>query len=109
MILSISEVSVIAETLAFFGQLRIVCLFLLQLKYFLSFMSYDISTSKFLGVGVIDPQSVLDRRKKKVFLLGIADAWKENVTALKRNSAVVCTIVENLAFSLIRLVAYICP
>ena len=71
-------------------------------------MSCDISASKFLGVGVIDPQSVLDRRKKEVFLLGIADARKENVTALKETLAVVCTVVEDMAFFLIRSVACIC-
>ena len=71
-------------------------------------MSCDISTSKFLGVGVIDPQSVLDRCKKEVFLLGIAGAWEENVTAFKGTLAVVCTVVEDLAFFLIQSVACIC-
>ncbi len=64
-------------------------------------MSCDISASEFLGVGVIDPQSVLDRREKEVFLLGTAGARKENVTALKGTLAVVCTVVEDLAFFLI--------
>ena len=107
-ILSISEIFVIAETLAFFGQLSIVCPLSLQLKYLPSFMSCDISASKFLGVGVIDPRSVLDRREKEVFLLGIVDAREENVTAFKETLAVVCTVVEDLAFSLIRSVACIC-
>ena len=105
---SISKASVITETLAFFGQLSIVCLLSLQLKHLPSYISCDISASKFLGVGVIDPQSVLDRRKKEVFLLGIAGAREENVTAFKRTLAVVCTVVENLAFFLIQLVACIC-
>ena len=108
LISSISEASVIAETLAFFGQLSIVCPLSLQLKYLPSFMSCDISAFKFLGVGIIDPRSVLDRRKKEVFLLGIAGAREENVTAFKRTLAVVCTVVEDLAFSLIRSVACIC-
>ena len=107
-ILFISETSVIAETLAFFGQLSIVCPLSLQLKHLPSFMSCDISASEFLGVGVINPQSVLDRREKKVFLLGIAGAWEENVTAFKGTLAVVYTVVEDLALSLIRLVACIC-
>ena len=64
-------------------------------------MSCDISASKFLGVRVIDPQSVLDKRKKEVFLLGTAGAREENVIALKGTLAIVCTIVEDLAFSLI--------
>ena len=71
-------------------------------------MSCDISVSKFLGVGIIDLQSVLDRRKKEVFLLGIAGAREENMTAFKGTLAIVCTIVEDLAFFLIRSVAYIC-
>ena len=71
-------------------------------------MSCDISASKFLGIGVIDPQSVLDRRKKEMFLSGIAGAREENVTAFKGTLAVVCTVVEDLAFSLIRSVACIC-
>ena len=107
-ILSISEVSVIAETLEFSGQLSIVCPFPLQLKHFPSFMSCDISTSKFLGVRVIDPRSVLDKRKKKVFLLGTAGTWEENMTAFQGTLAVVCTVIEDLAFFLIRSVACIC-
>ncbi len=71
---SISEASVIAETLAFSGQLSIVCPFPLHLKHLPSFMSCDISASEFLGIGVIDPRSVLDRREKDVFLLGTAGA-----------------------------------
>ena len=71
-------------------------------------MSYDISASKFRGVGVIDPRSVLNRREEEVFLLGIAGAREENVTAFKETLAVVCTIVEDWAFSLIRSVACIC-
>ncbi len=64
-------------------------------------MSCDISASEFLGVGVIDPQSVLNRREKELFLLGTADAREEPVTALKGILTVVCTVVEDLAFSLI--------
>ena len=105
---SISEASVIAETLAFFGQLSIVYSLSLQLKHLPSFMSCDISASKFLGIGVIDPQSVLDRRKKEVFLLGIAGAWEENVAVFKGTLAIVCTVVEDLTFSLIQSVACIC-
>ncbi len=105
---SISEVSVIAETLAFSRQLSIVCPFPLQLKRFPSFMSCDISASEFLGVRIIDPRSVLDRLEKEVFLLGTAGAQEENVTALKGTLAVVCTVVEDLAFSLIRSVTCIC-
>ena len=101
LILSISETSVITETLAFSGKLSIICPLPLQLKHLPSFMSCDISTSEFLGVEVIDPRSVLDRRKKEVLLLGIASTQKENVTALKRTLAVVCTVVEDLAFLLI--------
>ena len=105
--MSIFEASVITETLAFFGQLSIVCPLSLQLKHLPSFMSCDISASKFLGVGVIDPRSVLDRRKKEVFLLGIAGAQEKNVTAFKGTLAIVCIVVEDLAFSLIQSVACI--
>ena len=104
----ISKAFVIAETLAFFRQLSIVCPLSLQLKHLPSFMSCNISASKFLGVGVINPRNVLDKRKKEVFLLGIAGAWEENVTAFKGTLAVVCTVIEDLAFSLIRSVACIC-
>ena len=105
---SISEASVIAETLAFSGQLSIVCSFSLQLKHLPSFMSCDISASEFLGVGVINLQSMLDRCEKEVFLLGTTGAQEENVTAVKGILAVVCTVVEDLAFFLIRSVACIC-
>ena len=105
---SISEASVIAETLVFSGQLSIVYPLPLQLKHLPFFMSCDISASEFLGVRAINPRSVLDRRKKEEFLLGIAGAREENVTALKGTLAVVCTDVEDLAFSLIRSVACIC-
>ena len=71
-------------------------------------MSCDILASKFLSVEVIDSQSRLDRCKKEVFLLGIAGARKENVTVFKKTLAIVCTVVKELAFSLIRLVACIC-
>ena len=77
------------------------------MKHLPSFINYDISASKFLGVEFIDCQSVLDRRKKDVLLLGIVGAWKEFITALKRTLTVVCIIVEDLTFSLIWLVAYI--
>ena len=107
-ILSISEASVIVEMLAFFRQLSIVCPLSLQLKHLSSFISCDISASEFLGVGVMDPRSVLDRREKEVFLLGIAGAREENVTAFKGTLAVVYTVVEDLALSLIRSVACIC-
>ena len=107
-ILSISEAFVIAETLAFFGQLSIICPLFLQLKHLPFFMSCDISASKFLGVRVINPRSMLDRREKEVFLLGIESVQEENVTAFKGILAVVCTVVEDLAFFLIRSVACIC-
>ena len=101
LILSISKASLIAETLVFLRQLSIVCPLSLQLKHLPSFMSCDISVSKFLGIGVIDPRNVLDRRKKDIFLLGMAGAQEENVTAFKGTLAVVCTVVENLALFLI--------
>ncbi len=47
-------------------------------------MNYDISVSEFLGIGVIHPRNVLDRREKELFLSGIVGAWEELVTALKR-------------------------
>ena len=71
-------------------------------------MSCDISLSKFRGVGVIISQSMLDRRKKEVLLLDIVGAWEKLVTALKGILASICTVVEDLAFSLIRSVACIC-
>ena len=107
-ILSIFKASVIAKTLAFFGQLSIVCPFSLQLKHLSSFVSCDISASKYLGVRIIEPQSVLDRRKKEVFLFGIAGAQEENVTAFKGTLAIVCTGVKDLAFFSIQLVVCIC-
>ncbi len=108
LISSISEASVIAEILAFSWQLSIVCPLPLQLKHFPSFMSYDISAYKFVDVEVIDPQSVFDRREKEMFLLGIAGTLEKPVTALKGRLAIVCIIIEDLAFSLIRSVACIC-
>ena len=107
LILSISKASVIIETLAFSRQLSIICLFPLQLKRFLFFMSCNILASKFLGVGIINPQNMLNKCKKKMFLLSIAGAWKEFVIVLKRTLALVCTIVENLTLSLIQSVACI--
>ena len=107
-ILSISEASVIAKILAFFEQLNIICTFFLQLKHLLSFMSRDISVSKFRDVGVIVPQSVLDIHEKKVLLLDTISAWEELVIVLKEILVIVCTIVEDLVFSLIQLVACIC-
>ncbi len=64
-------------------------------------MSCDISASKFLGIGVIDPRNILDRCKKEVLLLDIAGVRKKLVTAIERILAVVYAIVEALAFSLI--------
>ncbi len=62
-------------------------------------MSCDISASEFLGVGVIDLQSVFDRYEKEVLLLDTVGARKKPVTALEETLTVVCTIVEALAFS----------
>lgn len=64
-------------------------------------MSYDISVFKFLSIGVIDPRSELYRRKKDVFLLNSAGAWKKPVTVLKRTLTVVSIVVEDLVISLI--------
>ena len=105
---STCEASVIAEILAFMGQLSIVCLFPLQFKNLPSFISRDVSASEFRGIGVIVPRSVLDRCKKDVLLLDIVGARKELVTALRGTLAVVRTIVKDLTFSLIRSVACIC-
>ncbi len=71
-------------------------------------MSCNISAFKFLGVGVINPQSMLDRYEKEIFLLDTTGAWEEPMTTLKGMLAIIHTIVEDLAFSLIRLVACIC-
>lgn len=73
-ILLIFEVSVITEILAFFGQLSIIYSFPLQLKHCLFFMSQNISASEFWVVGVIVPQSVLNRHKKEMLLLDIVCA-----------------------------------
>ena len=70
----IYKVFVIADILAFLGQLSIVCSFLLQLKYLLFFISSNVSASKFQGVGVIVPQNVLDKYKKEVLLLDTVGA-----------------------------------
>ena len=64
-------------------------------------MGYDISASKFLSVKVLDPQSVLDKRQKEVFLLDTVCTWKEPVIALKKILAIVYTIIEYLDLSLI--------
>ncbi len=64
--------------------------------------------SEFRDVGVIVPRSVLDRREKEVLLLDTVSARKELVIALKGTLAAIRTIIEDLAFSLIRSVAYIC-
>lgn len=71
-------------------------------------MSCNIPAFKSLGIGIIDSQSILDRCKKEMFLLSIVSACKELVIALKKILAVVCIVVKDLAFSLIRLVACIC-
>ena len=44
---------------------------------------------------------MLDRQEKDILLLDIVNAWKELVTALRKTLAVVCIIVEDLAFFLI--------
>ena len=98
---SIFEVFVIAEILAFFGQLSIIFPLPLQLKHLLFFISRDVSTSKFQGVRVIISRNVLDRHEKEVLLLDTVGAWEELVTALRGTLAVICTIVEDLAFFLI--------
>ena len=79
----------------------------MQLKYFSSFISRDISASEFQDVGVIVPQSVLERYKKEILLLNIVSAREELVTALRETLAVVYIVVEDLAFSLIQMVACI--
>ena len=64
-------------------------------------MSCDILASKFLNIRVIDPQNILDKGKKEVFLLGTIDALEKFVTALQETLAVVCTVIKDLTFSLI--------
>lgn len=80
----ILKVFVIVETLAFSRQLSIIYLFSLQMKHFSFFMGYDISASEIQGIGVIVPQKVLDRCKKKMLILDIISAWEKLVTALKK-------------------------
>ncbi len=50
---------------------------------------------------------MLDKHEKEVLLLGIVGAREELVTAFKKTLAVIHIVVEDFAFSLIRLVAYI--
>ena len=100
-ILSTCEASVITEILAFLGVLSIVCPLSLQLKHLPSFISRNVSASEFRFVGVIVPQSVLDRYEKEVLLLDIVGAQEELVTVFRETLAVVCTVIEDLAFSLI--------
>ena len=64
-------------------------------------MSHDLSAFKFRGVGVIVPQIVLDRHKKKELLLDIVGIQEELVTILREISAAICIVVKDLAFSLI--------
>lgn len=97
-----------AETLVFSGQLSIIYSLPLYLKHCSTFTRCDILASKFLGIGVIDPQSVFNRHKKVIFCLGIADGWKKTMIALKKKLAIIYIIVKNLAFSLIQSVGYIC-
>lgn len=104
----ISKVFIIAKTLAFSGSLSIVYSLFLQLKHFRSFMSHDISSSKFRDVRVIVSQSVLDKRKKVVLLFNKLETREEPVIALKGTLAIICTIVRDLIVSLIRSIAYIC-
>ena len=52
-------------------------------------------------------QTLLDRHEKEVLLLDKIDAWKELVTAFKKILAAVYTLMEDLPFFLIQLVAYI--
>ena len=68
---------------------------------FPSFISCNVSVSGFRCVRVIVPQSMLDRHEKEVLLLDTVGTWKELVSALRKTLAVICTIVENLAFFLI--------
>lgn len=70
-------------------------------------MNYDISASEFLGIEIINPQSVLNRRNKKAFLLSTTSVCKETVTVFKGTLAVIYTIVKDLAFFPIQLVACI--
>ena len=51
---------------------------------------------------------MLDKCKKKVLLLDTIGVWKELVIAFRRILAAVHTIIEDLAFFLIRLVVCIC-
>ena len=64
-------------------------------------MSHDIPSSNFRDVGVIVPQSMLDKCEKEVLLFDILGARKKLVTTLKRMLAIVYTLVEDLAFFLI--------
>lgn len=94
----IYQAFVIKETLGFCGQLNIICSFLFQLKYLLSFMSCNISTCKFRGLKIMVPWTVLNRCEKKVLLWNIVDVWEELMVALKELLAVVYIIVEDIIF-----------
>lgn len=69
--------------ICFFEQLSIVYPLLLQLKYFLSFISRNIFIFKFQGIEVIVPQSILDRHEKEILFSDIVGTWEELMTALK--------------------------
>lgn len=59
-------------------------------------------------MGVIVPQSILNRRKEKILLLDILNAWEELMIALKEISVILYTRVKDLVFSVIQSVNYIC-
>lgn len=94
---SISEISIITETLVFSRQLNIIYPFSLHLKYLPSFISCDISISKFRDLRIIVTQSELDRYGKEILLLNIS-TQEEPMTTLKGILDVVYIIVKDLAF-----------
>ena len=79
----------------------------LYLKHFPSFTSRDFFSFKFRGIWVRICQSELNKRKKKVLLWDISTQEKLVIT-FKEILAIICTIIEDLAFFLIWFVAFIC-
>ena len=71
-------------------------------------MSHNVLAFKFQDVRIIVPCNVLDRQEKEMLLLDKISARKKLMIALRKTFIAVYTIVEDLIFSLIGLVACIC-
>lgn len=79
----------------------------MQLKYFSSFMNFDISTSRFWNIRVIVFQSEFDTYEINILLFNIRNACEKFLTAIKKTLAALCIVIEDIVIILLRSVAYI--